>query len=317
MNAFAASAALLMAFGGLVLAAAGAFEWRRRRVLADRVDWAIGVPPPVAPGLGRLQWPWLTRFDAQLRRFLAFGVAGGADVEISTAVLLLIGLSAAFLVWLLSRRLLHLAVWAAELPAMGALILVPRWVIVRQRRHMQSQFLELFPDSVDMVVRMIRAGLPVTAAIRAVGEQGVPPVSTAFSRIADEVAIGIALEDALAGAAVRVGVPDFRFFAVAVALQRATGGNLAVTLETLGEIIRKRRAVRLKAKAATAEVRASAYVLGSVPFFITGTLRLFSPAFLDPLLTDKRGNVIGGIAVLCLVLAALTMRWLIRRSASS
>jgi tight adherence protein B len=97
-----------------------------------------------------------------------------------------------------------------------------------------------------------------------------------------------------------------------VALQQTTGGNLAVTLETLSEIIRKRRAVRLKAKAATAEIRASAMVLGAIPFFIVGVLLVVSPGYLQPLITDPRGNIIIGAAVLGLVLAFVTMRTMMR-----
>ncbi len=125
------------------------------------------------------------------------------------------------------------------------------------------------------------------------------------------------LDQAMAKTSEAVGNPDFRFFAVAVALQQSTGGNLAVTLETLSQIIRKRRAVRLKARAATAEVRISAIVLGAIPFFVTGALLFAAPTYLDPLFADPRGNIILGLAVLGLLLAGLTMRAMIRNSLRS
>jgi tight adherence protein B len=133
-----------------------------------------------------------------------------------------------------------------------------------------------------------------------------------FNSIANLADIGVPLAEALATTGETVGSPDFRFFGVAVALQQATGGNLAATLETLSEIIRKRRAVRLKARAATAEIRVSAIVLGAIPFFIVGVLLVVSPAYLQPLISDPRGNIIVGAALLALLLAFLTMRTMMR-----
>jgi len=109
-----------------------------------------------------------------------------------------------------------------------------------------------------------------------------------------------------------VGNPDFHFLAVAVALQQATGGNLAETLEILSQIMRRRRAARLKALAATAEVRISAAVLGAIPFFVTGALLVVAPNYLDPLFADPRGHIILAVALLGLLLAGVTMRTMIR-----
>jgi tight adherence protein B len=165
-----------------------------------------------------------------------------------------------------------------------------------------------------MLVRIVRVGLPVSAAIRTVGRETKPPVSTVFSEVADQTEIGVALNDALARTGAAVGNPDFRFLAVAVALQQATGGNLAATLETLSQIVRKRRAVRLKAMAASAEVRLSAIVLGTMPFVVTAALVLVAPSYLDPLFAEPRGNIILGLALLSLLMAGITMRMIIRKS---
>ena len=160
----------------------------------------------------------------------------------------------------------------------------------------------------------MRAGLPIGNAIRTVGQEANPPLNRAFAAIADQTDIGMPLDQAMQTTSAQIGNPDFRFFAVAVSLQQATGGNLAETLETLSHIIRKRRAVRLKARAATAEVRISAIVLGAVPFFVTGALLLVAPSYLDPLLKDPRGNIILGLAIFDLFLAGITMRAMIRHS---
>jgi tight adherence protein B len=146
----------------------------------------------------------------------------------------------------------------------------------------------LFPDTIDMVTRMLRAGVPVTGAVREVGNEAPPPVNDVFTSLADQMAIGITFEEALASAGERIGLPDFRFFVVAISLQRATGGNLASTLDILSDIMRKRRAMRLKARATTGEVRMSAYVLGAIPFLVIGGLLLMTPDYLQPLISRTR-----------------------------
>jgi tight adherence protein B len=170
----------------------------------------------------------------------------------------------------------------------------------------------LFPDTIDMMIRMLRAGMPVTAAIRAVGIEAPPPVNLVFAHIADEMQIGISFEDALASAAAQVGLPDFRFFAVSISLQRTTGGNLAVTLDILADIMRKRRAMRQKGKAVTGEVRMSAYVLAGIPLFVIGALVVVSPDYLKPLIYDRRGNIIIGVAVLSISIGFMTIRQMLR-----
>jgi tight adherence protein B len=172
--------------------------------------------------------------------------------------------------------------------------------------------MDLFPDAVDTVARMVRAGLPITAAVRTVAIEASPPISTEFAVIADQLKIGVPIEDTLDESSAKIGLPDFRFFTVAVALQYATGGNLMQTLEILSDIIRKRRAARLKAKAATGEIRITAYTLGAIPMVTTGALLVIQPGYLVPLWTDPRGHFILAMAGVCLLAAFLSMRAMMR-----
>jgi tight adherence protein B len=130
--------------------------------------------------------------------------------------------------------------------------------------------------------------------------------------VANQIEIGAPIEEALDAASQQIALADFRFFTVAVALQHATGGNLAATLEILSDIIRRRRGVRLKAKATTAEIRVSAYVLGSLPILIVGALLLIQPGYLTPLFHDPRGHLIIAVAAGLLLLAAVSMRQMMR-----
>jgi tight adherence protein B len=169
----------------------------------------------------------------------------------------------------------------------------------------------MFPDAVDTVARMVRAGLPITAAMRTIAIDALPPVNTVFATIADQLKIGVPIEDTLDASSREIGLPDFRFFTVAVALQYATGGNLSATLDILSDIIRKRRAARLKAKAATGEIRITAYTLGGIPVLTIGALLVIQP-YLIPLFTDPRGHLIIGMAGAAMLLAFLSMRMMMR-----
>ena len=143
-----------------------------------------------------------------------------------------------------------------------------------------------------------------------------PPVSEAFGEISDRAKIGVPLKDALDESSRKIGLPDFSFFTVAVSLQYASGGNLTQTLEILSDIVRKRRAMRLKANASTGEIRMTAYTLGALPVFTTGALLVTNPGYLVPLWSDPRGHYILGAAGSLLLLAFLSMRMMVRSASS-
>jgi tight adherence protein B len=300
---------LLFAGAGGLLALALAAR-ARERALGRRLELIATEPlravAPGSPGTGRALMGVRSLFAFRMRR--SWGVSA------TPLYLLRAGLVAAAVIWMLARLVHPLPGYAIAIGAGVGFFLLPRFILMREQHRADALFAELLPDAIDMVVRIVRAGLPVGPALRTVGQQANPPLSTMFAKIADQIEIGVPLGEAMARTSDRVGNPDFRFFAVAVALQQSTGGNLATTLETLSQIIRRRRAVRLRARAATAEVRISAIVLGSIPFVVTGALLLVAPNYLDPLFADPRGNVILGLALLGLLLAGLMIRGMIRSS---
>ncbi len=244
---------------------------------------------------------WLQVVGRQMRSVFAAGLPRTWGMSAGAPVLLLIAGAGAAIAWFASHSGLHLSGLISLAFAVVGFFLAPRSWLKHQQNSADKRFMEVFPDCIDMVIRMLRAGMPVTAAVRAVGDEAAPPVNAAFSSLADKMAIGISFEDALATAGAQIGLADFRFFAVAVSLQRATGGNLAATLDILSDIIRKRRAMRLQAKATTGEVRMSAYVLGAIPFLIIGGLLVMTPDYLRPLISDPRGKVIIAVAAMSLL----------------
>jgi tight adherence protein B len=250
--------------------------------------------------------------NEKVRSIFALGLRFRWGMHASAALLIAMAFVGAAAMWLLLHTFLHFSVWIAGPLAIAAWFFAPRQILKRQQDSAERAFMDLFPASLDMIVRMVRAGLTITGAIRAVGNEAPSPVNEVFTSLADQVDIGIMFTDALVTAGERIGMADFRFFAVAVSLQHATGGNIATTLEILSSIVRKRRLARLKAKATTGEVRVSAYVLGSLPFVVIAGLLVMSPAYLAPLIDDPRGNAIVGTAIILLLMGFGTMRQMMR-----
>jgi tight adherence protein B len=139
------------------------------------------------------------------------------------------------------------------------------------------------------------------------------PVNVVFAKLSGQLRIGMPVEDALRQSSKSIRIPDFQFFAAAVVLQRTAGGNLLPTLEALGQLMRSRRAVQLKARAVTAEVRLTAYILSALPFLMIAALLVLSPSYLSPLFTDSRGHVILGLAAGGILTSAFVMRQMMRR----
>lgn len=253
-------------------------------------------------------WTNLAQFDGSVRQIFSFGMARTWAMTANTLMLSATALCAGVVMWFVARDVIGLSPVMTVLATAFSLVMAPRYILRRQQQKTETAFIEAFPDAVDSVTRMLQAGMPIASALRSVASEAMPPVSTIFNNIADQTNIGVSLADALDASSKTIALPDFRFFAVAVVLQSATGGNLVGTLEKLSEIIRKRRAVRRKAKAVTSEVRFAAYILGALPFLTIGGLLVIQPDYLDVLFADPRGHMVIGIAAGMLFMAALSIR---------
>jgi tight adherence protein B len=174
-------------------------------------------------------------------------------------------------------------------------------------RKRLARFIALFPDAIDLIVRGLKSGLPVIESVAAAGREMADPVGSEFRRIADAVKFGQTLEDAMWETAARLDTPEFKFFVISLAVQRETGGNLAETLGNLSDILRRRRQMRLKIKAMSSEARASAMILGSLPFVMFGIVYLMNPGYESMLFTDPRGRLvlIGGLVIMATGIAVM------------
>lgn len=203
--------------------------------------------------------------------------------------------------------------WMATL---FAWIGIARWVFAAAHRKRAEALYRQLPDGLSMVVRAVRAGIPVVEALRTVGRELPDPTGAEFRGLSDQLAIGIPMEEALRRLARRSGLPEYRFFAVALALQNSAGGNLTETLENLADVVRKRVATRQRGHALASQARASAYVLSAVPVFAAVALLVINPRYIMTLFSDPRGNVVLAFAIGSLAFGLSTMKAIIRRSLS-
>jgi Flp pilus assembly protein TadB len=248
---------------------------------------------------------WQPRFDAEM---------AATGNRIGVAHLAIAGVIAAFVTIGLGLRLLALNPLVVGVIAAAAALTAAAVLVRFAQTRYQNRFLDAFPDALDLIGRAVRAGLPVFDAIEVAGREIRDPVGSEFRKIIDEMRIGGEIEEALQHAADRIRVPDFRFFVVAITLQRRTGGHLAETIGNLSNIIRRRREVRLKARALSAEARASAMVLTLLPFFVGVGLALIAKPLMQTLWIDPRGRFMVGLALVNLIIGSIVMRYMIKRS---
>ncbi len=159
---------------------------------------------------------------------------------------------------------------------------LPHIVISKMINRRLGQFTARFPDAIDLLVRGLRSGLPVTETMQSVSSEVPGPVGVEFKQVIERVRIGKSMEVALQDTADTLGTPEFQFFCITLAIQRETGGNLAETLSNLSEVLRKRAQMKLKIKAMSSEAKASAWIVGALPFCVFTMLWLMSPDYVAP-----------------------------------
>jgi tight adherence protein B len=173
------------------------------------------------------------------------------------------------------------------------------------------EFIELFPDALDMIVRSVRSGFPLNSAINMVCENIDDPIKTEFQQLSDEIALGRPLGDALERLAVRIPEPDIRFFVVVLKIQQETGGNLGEVIGNLSGIIRKRKQLRRKIRAMTSEGRATSYILSAIPVGFFGMIMYMSPDHVTPLFESDNGNIVLATSIGLVILAQIVVRKMI------
>jgi len=184
---------------------------------------------------------------------------------------------------------------------------LPHFVIGKMIQRRVKKFTSNFPDAIELMVRGLRSGLPITETLGIVGTEIPGPVGVEFRMVSDKMKIGRTMEAALQDTSDRLGTPEFQFFVITLAIQRETGGNLAETLSNLADVLRKRAQMRLKIRAMSSESKASAYIVGALPFIVFGLVWMINPKYMGGFFTDERLMVAGLGGMVWMGIGALIM----------
>jgi len=216
---------------------------------------------------------------------------------------LALALAMAFLLYLV----LDLQPGVALLGSLMIGVGLPNIVIGYKAKRRGRKFNLLFPEAVDLIVRALRAGLPVQEAIANVSRDIKDPVGGVFRRAQQEMQLGVPIETALWRVAKTVRTDEFNFLIVALSIQRDTGGNLAETLGNLSQLLRARQQLRLKIRAFTSEARTTMLIMAGLPFLVGGGLFFISPEYISPLITTSTGQMVAAGAACSMGLGIFIM----------
>ena len=170
---------------------------------------------------------------------------------------------------------------------------IPHMVVNFFIKRRTNQFNGKFPDAIELLVRGLRSGLPVTETLGVVAQEVPGPVGQEFKSITDRIRVGRTMEDSLQETADRLGIPEFNFFCITLAIQWETGGNLAETLSNLADVLRKRGQMKLKIRAMSSESKASAYIVGALPFIVFIMIWWINPTYISGFFSEDRLIVAG------------------------
>jgi tight adherence protein B len=201
----------------------------------------------------------------------------------------------------------------APLPVVpGALIVgalgLPRWFVSFRRGRRVKAFLKEFPNALDIIVRAIKSGLPLNDGIRLIANESPEPVRAEFRRIVDSQQLGLSIPDAALRMQETMPCPEAGFFGIVIQIQAQAGGNLSEALGNLSRVLRDRKKMKDKVQALSMEAKASAAIIGALPFIVAAMVYLTSPNYIMPLFTTNVGNIILGISGLWMAIGILVMR---------
>lgn len=188
---------------------------------------------------------------------------------------------------------------------------LPAWVLSFIRKRRFKAFLNELPNSLDVMVRSIKSGLPLNDAVRLIASEGAEPVKGEFVRVVEAQQVGLSIPEACERMFSRVPLPEVNFFSVVINIQAQAGGNLSEALGNLSAVLRARKQMKAKVKALSMEAKASAAIIGSLPFIVTFLVYVSSPDYIMLLFTDQRGHLIIGVSLLWMTIGVLVMKKMI------
>ncbi|HLA01143.1 MAG TPA: type II secretion system F family protein [Aestuariivirga sp.] len=188
---------------------------------------------------------------------------------------------------------------------------LPRWFIKFLRNRRQNIFLNDFADAIDVMVRGLKSGLPVTDAMKVIAAESGPPVGPEFSEVVEGQRIGISVDQGIERMVERMPLAEVNFLAIVMAIQAKTGGNLSEALSNLSKVLRDRKKMKAKIRSMSQEAKSSAAIIGSLPFIIMGALTVLNPEYLNPMFYTRIGNIMLGACAVWMTTGVLVMRKMI------
>jgi tight adherence protein B len=233
-----------------------------------------------------------------------------AGLDISTRSFWIISLVCGIVLFFVPLFLgapLLVAVGAAFVGFLG----LPRWFLGFLRKRRQNTFLNDFADAIDVMVRGLKAGLPVSEAMKIIATETGPPVGPEFVEVVDGQRVGIALDQGIERMVERIPLAEVNFLAIVMAIQSKTGGNLSEALGNLSKVLRERKKMKAKIRSVSQEAKSSAAIIGSLPFVIMGAMLVLNPNYLNPLFETDIGNMLLIGSGVWMTLGVLVMRKMI------
>jgi tight adherence protein B len=188
---------------------------------------------------------------------------------------------------------------------------LPRWLLGVIRKRRLEKFLSDLPDAIDIMVRGLRSGLPMSDAMKVIASESPAPIGPEFWEVVEGQRIGLSIEQGMERMSDRVPLQEVNFLSIVLNVQSKTGGNLTETLSNLSKVLRDRRKMKGRVRAASQEAKSSAAIIGALPFLIMGVLTFLNPSYLDPLFSTTVGNIILWVSAAWMLTGVLVMRQMI------
>jgi tight adherence protein B len=210
-----------------------------------------------------------------------------------------------------SLLILGLPATAAAVTAFIGAFGLPRWVLNKMTSRRQQKFLAQLANAIDVIVRGVKSGLPLNECVQVISRESPEPLAGEFRELVEQQRMGVPLAEGLERMCERLPLPELRFLSIVIAIQQQAGGNLSEALGNLAGVLRDRQMLALKVKALSAEAKASAMVLASLPPGVMFMVYITTPEYMAPLFTTTMGRFLVGLGAVWMLLGVLVMRKMI------
>ncbi len=217
-----------------------------------------------------------------------------------------LGVGAGLLLLLMKAGLL-----VALLGGFSAAFGLPRWMLAYLKKRRETKFLNAFPDAVDVIVRGIKAGLPLLDCLKMIAAEAPEPVRGEFRAIIETQAVGMPIGEACAKLYDRVPLPETNFFGIVISIQQKAGGNLSEALGNLSRVLRDRKKMKAKIVAMSQEAKASAAIIAALPICVMGLVYITSPGYIELLWTEPVGRVMLACSAFWMFTGTMVMKKMI------